>query len=134
MATKLTPKTKASNPVLPLETSSFRITEIEEPSIRFSLTEWRGVLRDIEVKDKRQQIKLRPWFAFGVFVLLLIQNLGIWFILVWSLHTGQLESLEVIFSTLIAGTLAQSYFILRLITKKVFGDIRYEHNHEADEK
>lgn len=126
--------TKAPNPVLPSETSSFRITEIEEPSSRFSLTEWRGVLRDIEVKDKRQQIKLRPWFAFGVFVLLLIQNLGIWFILVWSLHTGQLESLELIFSTLIAGTLTQSYLILRLITKKVFGDIRYEHNHEKDEK
>jgi len=134
MATQQTSPTKAPNPVLPSETRSFRITEIEEPSIRFSLAEWRGVLRDIEVKDKRQQIKLRPWFALGVFVLLLVQNLGIWFILVWSLHTRQLESLQVIFSTLIAGTLAQSYLILRLITKKVFGDIRYEHNHKKDEK
>ena len=134
MAGQQAPTTKAPNPVLPSETRSFRITEIEEPSIRFSLVEWRGVLRDIEVKDKRQQIKLRPWFALGVFILLLVQNLGIWFILVWSLHTEQLESLQVIFSTLIAGTLAQSYFILRLITKKVFGDIRYEHNHEKDEK
>lgn len=134
MTGQQTSTTKAPNPVLPSETRSFRITEIEEPSIRFSLVEWRGVLRDIEVKDKRQQIKLRPWFALGVFILLLVQNLGIWFILVWSLHTEQLESLQFIFSTLIAGTLAQSYFILRLITKKVFGDIRYEHNHEKDEK
>ncbi len=121
------------NPTLPTETRSFRVVKVQSPAARFSIVEWRSVLRDIEVRDKRQQIKLRPWFAFGVFVILSAQNVGIWFILVWALHSGQLEQLQLIFSTLIAGTLAQSYFILRLITKKVFGDISYEHNDEQDE-
>ncbi|HEX8763487.1 MAG TPA: hypothetical protein VF733_07090 [Candidatus Saccharimonadales bacterium] len=122
-----------ANPILPTETRSFRVVKVQTPGARFSIEEWRGVLRDIEVRDKRQQIKLRPWFAFGVFIILSAQNVGIWFILVWALHSGQLEQLQLIFSTLIAGTLAQSYLILRLITKKVFGDITYEHNDEQDD-
>ena len=124
---------KPKNPKLPQEIHSFKVTELQTPSIRFTVEVWRGVLRDIEVRDKRQQIRLRPLFAGGVFIILGVQNVGIWFILVWALHAGQLQDLQFIFSALIAGTLTQSYFILRLITKKVFGDIRYEHNHERDE-
>lgn len=125
--------TKLHNPKLPTEIHSFKVTEQETPAIRFSVQVWRGVLRDIEVRDKRQQIRLRPWFAIGVFVLLAIQNIAIWFILVWALHSNQLDDLQLIFSALIGGTLTQSYFILRLITKKVFGDIHYDHNHENDD-
>jgi hypothetical protein len=59
-------------------------------------------------------------------VLLVAQNLGIWLIVVWAMNRDELQGLQLIFSTLIAGTLAQSYLTLRFITKKIFGDINYD--------
>jgi hypothetical protein len=118
----------ANNPSLPPETKTFQEEPIGIPYIQLGDTQWQGALHATEVDDKKQQIKLRPWFAGGVFLLLAGQNVGIWFVVVWALQAGQLNSLQLIFSTLIAGTLTQSYLILRFITNKVFSDIDY-HNH-----
>lgn len=115
------------NPALPPEIAQFYPAPIKVPYIQLTEDQWLGALHATEVEDKRQQIKLRPWFSGGVFILLVSQNVGIWFFVVWALQNGQLAQLQFLFSTLIAGTLTQSYFILRFITTKVFSDIDY-HN------
>lgn len=90
-----------------------------------TVDEWSAGLRGTEIQDKNQKIKQRPWFAGGVYFLVLAQNTGIFFIVVWALNMGVLEDLQLIFATLIGGTLTQSYLILRLIAVKVFGEISY---------
>jgi hypothetical protein len=119
--------TAPENPSLPRETLHFVETKIEQQTVSFTADEWRSALRSAEVRDKQQQIMLRPYFAIGVFLLLAAQNAGIWFLVVWAMQTSALQQLQIIFGALVAGSLTQSYFILRLITKKVFDDIDY-HN------
>ncbi|HSW92089.1 MAG TPA: hypothetical protein VLG09_05585 [Candidatus Saccharimonadales bacterium] len=112
----------------PKETSTFTRTVVENDGVRFTVDDWLSGLRAAEIKDRQQQINIRPWFALAVFVLLVGQNIGIWLLVKWSLETGQLKDLQLILGTLVAATLTQSYFILRLITKKIFGDIDYHNN------
>jgi len=124
------------NSDLPLEVATFETSTSDAADKYQQLTadEWIGALHGVEVRDKNQQITLRPFFAIGVFLLLMLQNLGIWFIVVWALNKGQLHQLELIFSTLIGGSLVQSYYILRFITEKVFSDIDYGNGQGAEDK
>jgi len=123
------------NTKLPNEVLNFRVYDKSSHNKypQFTADEWTAALYGVEVRDKNQQITLRPWFAAGVFLLLMVQNIGVWFIVVWALNKGQLENLELIFSTLISGSLVQSYFILRFITEKVFSDIDYRHSKKEQE-
>ena|ERR1700733_8700539 len=120
----------SDNPQLPSEVEQFKKEPLLTPYTQLTESQWLGALHATEVADMRQQIRLRPFFAFGVFILLLIQNFGVWFIIVWAIQSKELSQLQLIFSTLIAGTLTQSYLILRFITNKIFSDIDY-HN-ESD--
>jgi hypothetical protein len=122
--------TSSKRQAFPKETSTFTRTVVENDGVRFTVDDWLSGLRAAEIKDRQQQIDIRPWFALAVFVLLVGQNIGIWLLVKWSLETGQLKDLQLILGTLVAATLTQSYFILRLITKKIFGDIDY-HNNDA---
>lgn len=129
-ATSVPDTTAPTNPRLPTETLGFVETSIEEPAVSLTADEWLSALHTAEIQDKQQQIRLRPWFAAAMFTVLVVQNVGIWFLVVWALNKSQLGELQLIFSALVAGSLTQSYFILRLITKKIFGDIDY-HNGES---
>lgn len=110
---------------LPTEIGNFRKLHISRTVPQLTKSEWYGALHAAEVSDRKQQIFLRPWFAFGVFILLATQNIGIWFIVIWAMQRNELDKLQFIFSALIGGTLTQSYFILKFITNKVFSDITY---------
>lgn len=115
----------AENPKLPAETAAFQQKPLRSPYLALSELQWLGALRGAELRDKLQQVRLRPWLAGGVFILLLSQNVGVWFIIVWAIQTTELSQLQLIFSTLIAATLTQSYLILRFVINKVFDDIDY---------
>jgi len=134
MANKSITTADATLNIVSSETDSFPDTSIfKEQSVElpFTLTAkgWRSGLRSTEIGDHKQKLRARPWIAWGVGLLLVVQNAGIFFIVVRALDTSQLKDLQLIFSTLIAGSLTQSYFLLRLITGKIFGDINY-HNGE----
>lgn len=127
--TENTPPTEPVQPEsLPPELSGFETKGIQY-STPISVDRWRGILRQTEVQDNRQKLRARPWIAWGVGLLLLVQNVGLWFLIVWALHRGQLTELQWIFGTLIGGTLTESYFLLKLIVRQIFGDINY-HNSE----
>ena len=112
------------------DTSGFKRRNVE---LRASLTAtaWRAALRSTEIDDHKQKLKARPFIAWGVGLLLLLQNIAVFIIVYIALCNGTLKDLQLIFSALIAGSLTQSYFLLRLITEKVFGDIDY---HNGDPK
>lgn len=114
---------------LPLEISKFKEKEISTPKTTLTVAQWRSGLRQTEIEDNIQRLRARPWIAWGVGLLLILQSIGIWFIIVWSIQSGQLKNLQLIFSALIGGTLTESYFLLKLIVRQIFGDINY-HNSE----
>lgn len=121
-----TPTGLPSSSDLPPELSNFEPKGIAHTRSR-TVQQWRESLREKEIEDIQQRIKARPRIAIGIGLLLLVQNAGIWFITVWALNKYELGQLQLIYSTLIGGTLIQSYFLLRLIVKQVYGDIDY-HN------
>jgi hypothetical protein len=125
MARTKLPKTTG----LPVEVTGFRPRKRKNPD-GLTRDEWLAGSRNIEVKDKNQLIWLRPIFAGAVYLLLLAQNVAIFMIVIKALDANVLNNLQLIFSTLVAGTLTQSYLILRLIAEKVFGEIVYDNNRE----
>jgi hypothetical protein len=125
---------KAENPALPESIADFDRERISQPEKAMPFDSWRAKLRGTEIDDMRQKIKLRPWIATAIYILLCAQNLGIWYIIKQALDTHQLVDLQLIFSALIGGTLIQSYLILRLITEKIYGDIDYHNDTKGHKK
>jgi len=113
------------------DTSSFIEQTIRQPLLASTADGWRSRLWSTEIRDARQKITARPYIAWGVGGLLILQNAGIYIIVMSALDKGVLKELQLIFSTLVAGSLTQSYFLLRLITGKIFGDINY-HNGDVN--
>src|SRR5580765_4884321 len=121
------------NPKLPPETENtenFARKPIEKSTLSLTGDQWQSALHGAELKDVKQRIWLRPFFAGTVFLLLGAQNLGVWFIVVWAIQRSELSQLQLVFSTLVAGTLTQSYLILKFITNRVFSDIDYHNGSE----
>jgi len=113
------------------DTSNFVKQTIRQPLLASTAEGWRSRLWSTEIRDAQQKITARPYIAWGVGALLILQNVGIYIIVITALNKGVLKELQLIFSTLVAGSLTQSYFLLRLITGKIFGDINY-HNGEVN--
>jgi hypothetical protein len=114
------------NQKLPKSISKFQEEDLKLPQ-QLTDEQFNKALHATEVKDKNQQIKLRPWFAAGVFILVIGQTGGIFWLTYLALNSQQLPQLQLIFGALVAGTLTQSYLILKFITNKIFSDIKY-HN------
>ena len=114
------------NPELPDEVGTFASEALEQSSPSDpTVDQWTDALHDRRLKDVTLQLWLRIGLSIGVFVLLTLQNIGVWFIVVWAMHRSQLTGLQLIFSTLIAGSLTQSFLVLRLIVIRAFNDIDY---------
>lgn len=109
------------------DTTDFKRERVERPPV-MSVKKWGAHLRGTEIKDYEQKLRARPWIAWGVGALLLAQNAAIFCLVFIALNNNSLKDLQPIFGAVIAGTLTQSYFLLRLITEKVFGDIDYHTN------
>lgn len=116
-----------TNPTLPKEARKFTERPIGSSPVQLTEEQWLGALHATEVEDMKQQIKFRPWFIYVIFTLVILQSIGIGYIVLRALDLNQLPELQLILSTLVAGTLTQSYLLLRFITNKIFGDIDY-HN------
>lgn len=124
-----------ANPVLPEITfpdiSGFKKRKVESGA-RLTAKGWRAGLRSTEIDDHKQKIKARPYIAWGVGILLVLQNVAVFGVVYIALCNNTLKDLQLIFSALIGGSLTQSYFLLRLITEKVFGDIDYHNGIKED--
>jgi hypothetical protein len=117
------------NQSLPESVRKFQEEDLKLPSQQLTEDQFYKALRATEVKDKKQQIRLRPLFAWGVFILIFVQTGAIFWLSYEALRADQLPELQLIFAALVAGTLTQSYLILKFITNKIFSDIKY-HNSE----
>jgi hypothetical protein len=126
---RTTPQASSDSDIL-AEAANFPDKKIERPYAT-TVKRWRAGLRATEIDDHRQKLRARPIIAWGVGALLLVQNVAIWYLVKWALWGHELGALQLIFSTLIAGTLTQSYFLLRLIVRQIFGKIDY---HNEDDK
>lgn len=81
---------------------------------------------DLEEADLRWKLMARKLFS-GIFTgILVLQNIGVAWILYAAYVDGKLESLAVISSGLVVGTLAETAFIVRIMVQWIFSDSRYE--------
>jgi len=111
---------------LPIEIQKFTTQDIEPEGESTSLSvDQYEELHKIELKDVQQQIKMRPIVATFFGVLLVAQNTVVFLLVAWALKRDYLDNLQLVFSALIAGTLAQTYKISELIVNKLFEPIDY---------
>lgn len=66
-------------------------------------------------------------FVFIVFFssLLIYQNTTVFNLITSSLKAGNMDKLQLVFSTLIAGTLTETYLIVKIMVEWVFSDNKY---------
>jgi hypothetical protein len=132
--TRKTDKNSRGNADIPSAVyNQFKTETVRAPRAPMTMEGWESAMRTAQVKDHRLKIVSRICLTVVVTALLFMQNIGIWFIIVWALNKNCLDGLQLIFSTLIAGSLAQSYLLLRLITERVFREIDYS-NGGADKQ
>lgn len=91
-------------------------------------------LHDYELRDVNQQIIMRPIVAMFFGGLLFVQNVLIFALVAWSLQHDKLAQLQLVFSVLITGSLAQTYKVSQLIVNKLFTPIDYKDKHKRFDK
>ena len=128
-----------TNQALPTETDDFPSDPLDSPGQRAPL----GVTKELlkaELDDIKIQKNMRLAVAGFFAIVLLAQNIGLFFIIVWALNSGHLADLQWIFSVLVSGTLFQSYKVAQLIVERLFKPINYkekqkrfsEHDHDGE--
>lgn len=122
--TKTTPEVASKNPDLPLETIQFVVNPIRPEAIRTNIQHIEK-LHKAELHDVNQQIWMR-WVLAGFFGLLLVlQHVGLFFVLLWSLRREILTDIQPLLAILVPATLAQTYGISRLIVDRMFKPIDF---------
>ena len=106
--------------------TAFHYTTTEEEQVgnqmSVSIQEQLDVARLREIKSKFvTRIVLTVLFI----LLLFVQNVIVFYVVYESLILNRLASLQLIFSTLIAATLTETYFVIKIIVNYMFRDEDY---------
>lgn len=90
-------------------------------------------MKNVQVWDYWVRVVLR-FVAMGFFSLLIVGQTTIVYYLVWeALQTNQLESLSIVFTALVTGTLVETYLIVREMIRWIFTDNPYEQKKNREE-
>lgn len=80
-------------------------------------------LRNYELKWR---INARKRYGRAFFAILAVQNTFVLWLVYSAYVDGRLEELAVILGVLVSGTLAETYFIFRIIVTELFKEIKYQ--------
>lgn len=97
-------------------------TERQEASITI-----RERLDEARLKEIYLKNKLRILTSVFTAVLLVCQNVLVFWIVIRALNDGSLKDLQLIFATLVSATLTETYFIMKIIVQFVFSSIDYNY-------
>jgi len=81
---------------------------------------------DLEIIEIKSKISLRRSYATIFTGILMAQNVAVYGLVYRAYFDGSLDALQGILATLIAGTLAETYFAVRTIFKWMYQDIDYK--------
>lgn len=79
-------------------------------------------LRDYELKWR---IYARKQYGRAFFAILLVQNGFVLWLVYSAYQANRLEDLGIILGVLVSGTLAETYFIFRIMVTELFKEIKY---------
>ncbi len=83
-------------------------------------------LDKLKGKDIRARLKNRESFRKFLIKLLVFQNVAVFIIVGFSIWFDKVAGLELIFATLIGGTLAETAGLILIIIKWLFSEIPYQ--------
>lgn len=82
-------------------------------------------LEELKVKDINWRLKNRQDFKKFLFLLLVFQNLAVFFTFALGLWFNKIAGLEQVFGVLVGGTLAETTSLIYIIVKWLFSEIPY---------
>lgn len=86
-------------------------------------------LNEVEISDVVSQIEMRKRVAYFFGAILIIQHFFVFAICYILIKNGQLKDHQLILSSLVASTLAETYAVARIIVFKLFESIDYKDKH-----
>lgn len=114
----------------PVDTSSFKIHSLSPTSIVLSRSQKKArnlnVLQGAIIVDVVCHIATRTGVIIFFSYLLMIQNKGIFDLIIKAQNEGKLGELNIVLGVLTAATLAETYFVIREIIKWLMRDIPYK--------
>ncbi|MEC7838568.1 MAG: hypothetical protein VX777_00860 [Chlamydiota bacterium] len=84
--------------------------------------------------DYQWRVDNRGKYAWGIWTILLLQNLFVFFAVLYSLHLGNLEKHEWLYSTFFIALMGNSYFTINLVIKWLFSEIQYHKHYNPDKE
>lgn len=82
--------------------------------------------RELRLRDITWKLEHRDKLKTFLLWLLALQNIVVFLLVVGALVTNKIEGLQLVFSTLVAGTLVETASLVYIIAKWLFTDIHYE--------
>lgn len=114
-------------PEAPLQTfAEVKPAELHESDYEDLIAQHDLQVLELEEADLQWKLRARKIFSSIFTTILVLQNTGVAWLLYVAYRQGQLESLAVISSGLVIGTLAETAFIVRIMVQWIFSDSRYE--------
>ncbi|MFW5702730.1 MAG: hypothetical protein ACOCXP_02065 [Candidatus Dojkabacteria bacterium] len=80
---------------------------------------------DLQVEDYTWKIRSRKIYARVLTILLISQNILVFGLVVLAMINDQLQELQAIFAVLVAATLGETAFMVKVIIEWLFKDINY---------
>ena len=94
--------------------------------VREYIEERNKSIMNLEIDDIRKRIASRNRYGIALIVLLYFQNIFVFSLAALALFLNRLEGLQLIFATLITGTLGETFLTVNIIIKWLFKDIEYK--------
>lgn len=113
---------------LPKEIAKFSPEDLEEWSKKEAKDKsetYRFLLR-LRVEDTEWRVWFRKRLGWILIGLLIIQNVVVFSIIIFALIFGKVADLEIVFGCLIAATLGETAYVVKIIVEWLFRDINYE--------
>ncbi len=116
---------------LPSEVTQFVQTVLVEPQTPQEMVDLSEKIIHLNIQDVRWRLKARQYLSWFFGALLVVQNVVLFVLVFLAYGQGRLEGLQSILSLLVTATLAETYFIIRIIVKELFRDINYRKIHSS---
>jgi|SRR3989344_4353497 len=83
-------------------------------------------IEKLRFKDIDWRLKNRENFRKFLMFLLVAQNITVFALVLFALQTDKIQSLQLVFTTLISGTLLETTALILIIVKWLFSEIPYK--------
>ncbi len=109
---------------VPSEVSDFKV--VPEGGLKPEIRDGHNAtILELEINDKQQKLKARKWIGGFLVVLLIAQNIALFFFVKAAYQNGDLSSLATVISVISTATLVETAAIVHTMVRWIFSEMQF---------